>query len=92
MPPAPLHVSEDVLDDLHRRLTATRWDADTGNTDGFYGVRREYLQDLVAYWADGFDWRAAEARINAYDHYRLDVDGVPVHVMHRPGVGPAPTR
>jgi len=34
----------------------------------------------------------AEAAINAYEHYRVDVDGVPVHFMRRPGVGPAPTR
>ena len=71
-------------------LATTRWDSDTGNTDGFYGLRREQLQDLVEYWHTSFDWRAAEARINAYCHYRLDVDGVPVHVMHRPGVGPDP--
>jgi microsomal epoxide hydrolase len=90
VPATPIHVPDDVLSDLHRRLQATRWDADTGNADGFYGLRREQLQDLVEYWRAGFDWRAAEARINAYDHFRLDVDGVPVHVMHRPGVGPDP--
>jgi len=86
----PIHVSDEVLDDLRRRLTATRWQPDAGHDDGYYGVRRSDLQELVAYWADGFDWRAAERRINAYEHYRVDVSGVPVHFMRKPGVGPSP--
>ena len=88
--PTPLQVPDEVLDDLRRRLAATRWPLDAGNGDGYYGVPRSYLQELVAYWADGFDWRAAERAINAYEHYRVDVGGVPVHFMRRPGVGPDP--
>ncbi|ADB33322.1 Microsomal epoxide hydrolase [Kribbella flavida DSM 17836] len=88
--PAPLHVPDEVLDDLRRRLTATKWPLDVGNADGHYGVRRTDLQDLVAYWADGYDWRAAESAINAYENYRVEVDGVPVHFVRKPGVGPNP--
>jgi pimeloyl-ACP methyl ester carboxylesterase len=89
--PTPLQVSNEVLDDLHRRLTRTKWPLDAGNDDGYYGVPRSYLQQLVAYWADGFDWRKAETQINAYEQYRVDVGGVPVHFMRKPGVGPDPT-
>ena len=64
--PTPIHVPDDVLDDLRRRLVATKWPLDAWNDDGFYGVRRTQLQNLVEYWADGFDWRAAERAINAY--------------------------
>ncbi len=53
-------------------------------------MRRDYLQELVAYWADGFDWRAAERAINAYENYRVDVGGGPVHFLRKPGVGPNP--
>src|SRR6266516_5573516 len=88
--PTPIHVPDEVLDDLHRRLKATKWPLDVGNEDGFYGVRRTQLQALVEYWADGFDWRAAERAINAYDHYRVDVNDVPVHFLRKPGVGPNP--
>ncbi|MEV5968150.1 epoxide hydrolase [Kribbella sp. NPDC051952] len=88
--PTPIHVSDEVLDDLRRRLIATKWPLDAGNDDGFYGVRRTQLQALVEYWAEGYDWRAAERAINAYDHYRVDVGGVPVHFMRKPGVGPNP--
>jgi microsomal epoxide hydrolase len=89
--PVPIHVSDDVLDDLRRRLELTRWPDDAGNDDGHYGIKRTYLQELVEYWRDGYDWRKAEAQINAYEHYRVDVEGVPVHFMRRPGAGPAPT-
>ena len=49
-------------------------------------------RELVAYWAEGYDWRAAERAINAYEHYRADVGGVPVHFMRKPGAGPGPSR
>ncbi|MET9268427.1 epoxide hydrolase family protein [Kribbella sp. NPDC003557] len=90
MIPTPVAVSDDVLADLRRRLRATKWPCDAGNDDGFYGVRRTRLQPLVEYWADGFDWRAAERKINAYEHFRVDVGDVPVHFLRRPGVGPRP--
>jgi pimeloyl-ACP methyl ester carboxylesterase len=86
----PIHVPDDVLEDLTRRLKATRWPRDIGNEDGYYGVRGPYLRELVEYWIDGYDWRAAEGAINAYEHHKVDVDGVPVHFMRKPGVGPAP--
>lgn len=89
--PEPIHVPDGVLDDLRQRLALTRWPDDAGNDDGYYGVKRSYLQGLVEYWRDGYDWRKAEAAINAYEHYRVDVEGVPVHFMRRPGVGPDPT-
>ncbi|MGW6023674.1 epoxide hydrolase family protein [Streptomyces sp. NPDC055099] len=89
--PEPIHVPDAVLDDLRARLRLTRWPDDVGNDDGYYGVRRGYLQELAEYWLDGYDWRKAEAAINSYEHYRVRVDGVPVHFMRRPGVGPAPT-
>ena len=88
--PTPVQVSEEVLADLRRRLIATKWPLDAGNEDGYYGVRRSYLQALVEYWADGFDWRAAERAINAYENYRVDVAGVPVHFLRKPGIGPHP--
>ena len=89
--PTPIHIPDDVLDDLRQRLALTRWPVDAGNDDWYYGVERGYLQELVDHWRTEYDWRAAEAAINAYEHYRVDVDGVPVHFMRRPGAGPAPT-
>lgn len=86
----PIAVSDDVLDDLRTRIRTTRWPNDDGNEDGRYGVPRKALQELAEYWADGFDWRAAERAINVYEQYRVDVSGIPVHFMRKAGVGPAP--
>src|SRR6202161_820146 len=88
--PTPIRVSDEVLDDLRARLTLTRPPLDEGNEDWFYGVPDSYLRGLVAYWRDGYDWRQAEAAINAYEHYQVSVAGVPVHFMRKPGRGPRP--
>jgi hypothetical protein len=80
-------VPDDVLADLQRRLKSTRWPDDAGNEDWYYGVHRGCLEELVDYWRSGDDWRAAEAAISAYEHYRVQVEGVPVHFMRRLGVG-----
>jgi len=89
--PTPIHVPDEVLDDLTARLKATNWPQDEGNDDGYYGVRRTYLQELVEYWIEEYDRCAAEAAMNVYEHYNVEVGGVPVHFMRKPGVGPRPT-
>lgn len=89
--PTPIHVPDAVLDDLKARLELTRCPDDVGNDDWSYGVGRAYLQELADYWLNQYDWRKAEAAINEYEHYQVTIDGVPVHFMRKPGVGPAPT-
>jgi pimeloyl-ACP methyl ester carboxylesterase len=88
--PFSLSVPQAQLADLRARLLNTRWPADLGNDDWRYGVNRDYLQDLVAYWVDGYDWRAQEAAINALPHYKVEIDGLPIHFVHVRGKGPAP--
>jgi pimeloyl-ACP methyl ester carboxylesterase len=88
--PTPIHVSDEVLDDLRARLASTRPPLDEGNGDWSYGVPDSYLRELVAYWRDGYDWRKAEAAINIYEHYKVSVAGVPVHFMGKLGRGPRP--
>ncbi|MGO4547973.1 epoxide hydrolase family protein [Paenibacillus sp. 2TAB23] len=88
--PSPIHVSDELLADLQYRLKSTRWPLDAGNEDWFYGVSRNYLEELVDYWIHEYDWRKSEKAINAYEHYNVEVDGVPVHFMRKPGAGPNP--
>jgi pimeloyl-ACP methyl ester carboxylesterase len=83
-------IPDAVLEDLQRRLALTRWPNDPGNKQWTYGANRDWLEDLVAYWRDGYDWRAQEAAMNRYEHYRVVLDEVPIHYIHRRGVGPAP--
>jgi pimeloyl-ACP methyl ester carboxylesterase len=85
-----LQVEQPVLDDLAGRLQRVRWPDDPDNEDGRFGVRRAYLEDFVAYWLDGYDWRAVEAEINAFPNFRVMIDDQVVHYVHVPGRGPDP--
>jgi pimeloyl-ACP methyl ester carboxylesterase len=85
-----ISIPEEQLIDLRRRLSSTRWPDDVGNKDWFYGVNGAYLNRLVEYWIDGFDWRAAEKMLNGFANYRVTLDDVPIHFLHAPGKGPAP--
>jgi pimeloyl-ACP methyl ester carboxylesterase len=85
-----IDVAQDVLDDLKTRLKATRFDADLDNEEEYYGLSTGYLKPLVEYWADGFDWRAAEKRLNSYHQHKVEIDGTPLHFIHERGKGPNP--
>ena len=87
----PFHitVAQSDLDDLHRRLSTTRWAVDYGNESWKYGVERSWLEDMVTYWRDSFDWRAQEAAINATPNYRVELDGIPIHFQHFRSTAPA---
>jgi len=80
--PFEIRASEEALDDLRRRLRATRWpDAETVD-DWSQGIPLAYMQELCAYWADDYDWRAREARLNAFPQFRTRVDGLGIHFVH----------
>ena len=86
-----IEVPQAELDDLHERLGRVRWPVDPGNLDGRYGAQRSFVEDLVTYWRDAYDWRAVEAEMNTFDHQRVVIDGIPIHFMRVPGHGPDPT-
>lgn len=88
--PLHVHVPDDALKDLSERLAATRWPDDPDNEDWSYGVEERYLRHLAEYWQNSFDWPAAELRINAFDNWLVEFDGIPVHYLHVSGKGPAP--
>lgn len=83
-------IPDSAIDDLKRRLSTTRWAPDFGNDDWRYGTSRAYLESFLAYWRDEYDWRAAEAAMNRFDHYRVVIDGVPVHYIHSRATGRDP--
>ena len=89
--PFTIDVSEATLADLRDRLARTRWPEDVGNDAWQYGTNLAYLKSLVAYWLDGFDWRAQEKAMNAFSHYRTTIEDVPIHFIHEKGKGPNPT-
>jgi undecaprenyl-diphosphatase UppP len=77
-----IKVDQAVLDDLDYRLTHTRWPMDMANDDWAYGTNATYLQALIGYWADGYDWRQQEEWLNSFDHYRTTIDGIGIHYIH----------
>jgi len=80
--PFRAQVPQAALDDLRRRIRATRWpEAETVN-DGSQGVQLAKLQALVQYWGTGYDWRKAETRLNALPQFVTNIDGLDIHFIH----------
>lgn len=77
-----VEVADEVLDDLRRRLRATRWPEAQTVPDWSQGVPLDWVRDLCRYWADDYDWRATEARLNALPQFRTEVDGLWIHHLH----------
>lgn len=69
MEPFRIHVADEVLEDLRTRLGHTRWPEQIPGIGWKQGTELEWLRRLVSYWADEFDWRAWERRLNALDHF-----------------------
>ena len=90
--PFTLAIPQDALDDLRRRLAATRWPEKETVGDWSQGVPLEALKALVGHWSDGYDWRACEARLNAFGQFVTAIDGIDIHFLHvrSPYSGAAP--
>jgi epoxide hydrolase len=82
--PFQIQITDSDLDDLHRRLDATRWadPAPDTRTDFGRGVPQPYLQQLTNYWRHDFNWRDQEARLNQIPQFIAEIDGQPIHYLH----------
>lgn len=80
--PFQLSIDDAELDDLARRLAATRWPDAGPATDWSLGVPLATMRDLLAHWRDAYDWRSWERRINALPQYTTEIDGATVHFAH----------
>lgn len=80
--PFRLGVSDEAIADLHSRLDRTRWPDEVNDSAWEYGVSADYLRQLTGYWRNGFDWRAAESRINALPQFLTAIDGLDLHFVH----------
>jgi microsomal epoxide hydrolase len=83
-----LHVSDGALADLRERLERTRFPDEPPLEPWSNGTSLAYLQDLVSYWQDGFDWRTHEAKLNRFRHYTVPLAGIELHFIHEPGRRP----
>jgi pimeloyl-ACP methyl ester carboxylesterase len=80
--PFQLEISDDELTELRRRVTATRWPSGELVTDRSQGVQLAPLQKLARYWVTDYDWRKAEAKLNALQQFTTKIDGVDIHFIH----------
>src|SRR5215212_6542666 len=80
----PFHVDvpEDELDEMLRRIAATRWPTKELVEDRSQGVQLATLQELARYWVADYDWRKAEAKLNALPQFMTEIDGVDIHFIH----------
>jgi pimeloyl-ACP methyl ester carboxylesterase len=89
--PFTIAVPDSVLADLEARLASTRLpDAGPGQP-WEYGTPRAYLEELLGYWRDGFDWRAQERKLNELEHFATTLEGVDVHFVHARSANPDAT-
>jgi pimeloyl-ACP methyl ester carboxylesterase len=80
--PFRFEAPEEQLAELRRRVTATRWPSEELVADRSQGVQLATVQALARYWAEGYDWRRCEARLNALPQFTTEIDGVDVHFVH----------
>jgi pimeloyl-ACP methyl ester carboxylesterase len=80
--PFRIAADESALEDLRRRLRATRWPERETVDDWSQGIPLAYVQDVCNYWADKYDWRAREVQLNRFAQFKTEIDGLGIHFLH----------
>ena len=81
--PFKITIPDEAIDDLNRRLSSTRLPNQLEGVSWEYGTEFGALSDLIAYWREGFDWRAQEAKLNSFDQFMVTVEGANIHTIHQ---------
>jgi pimeloyl-ACP methyl ester carboxylesterase len=80
--PFSVNIQEEALNDLRRRLAATRWPSKELVEDRSQGVQLATVQELIRYWGTDYDWRKAEAKLNTLPQFTTEIDGLKIHFIH----------
>jgi pimeloyl-ACP methyl ester carboxylesterase len=80
--PFQFHAPDEALADLRKRVAATKWPSGELVTDATQGVQLATMRELARYWQTDYDWRKAEARLNALPQFMTNIDGVDIHFIH----------
>ena len=80
--PFTIHVPDEVLDDLDRRLANVRWPDQAPGEAWTFGIPVEVMRQVVSHWRDGYDWRTREAAMNAWPNFVTTAAGEQVHFLH----------
>lgn len=81
-------VPEDQLADLKYRLEHTRWPDEPADAGWAIGTNLDYMKRLTDYWINQYDWRQAEAELNAVANFKVSIDGIDLHFVHQPSRNP----
>jgi epoxide hydrolase len=81
--PFRIDVPDAVLDDLRQRLHATRWPDRETVSDWMQGAPLTWIKDMCTYWADQYDWRTSEAKLNRFDQFTTSINGLDIHFIHQ---------
>src|SRR3974390_1136817 len=82
--PFQIDIPGEETEDLRDRLSRTRWPEAAPVDDWSQGVPLAYLQDLCRYWAESYDWKLRQERLNSFTQYKTDIDGLSIHFVHVP--------
>ena len=85
-----IHIEDEELDDLRRRLELTRWPKPIEGVRWEQGTDIAWMRDLCHFWTDAFDWRAQERYLNSFPHQMVNIGGLDIHFIHARGRGPRP--
>jgi microsomal epoxide hydrolase len=88
--PFSLQIADLDIADLRSRLEKTRWPDEPPLEAWSTGTSTAYAKQIAAYWQSGFDWRAWEAKLNAFRQFTVPIAGIDLHFIHEPGRGPDP--
>ena len=88
--PFELRIPDEALADLRARLARVRFPDEPPLAAWSTGASVDYMRELVEYWRDRFDWRAQEARLNAFRQYMVPIAGIDLHLICEEGKGPDP--
>jgi pimeloyl-ACP methyl ester carboxylesterase len=88
--PMTIQIPESEVAYLQLRLQQTRWSPPVESSGWTAGTDAEYLRSLIAYWASQYSWREREARLNRFNHFIAEVNGINLHFIRAAGQGPNP--
>ncbi|XP_036309341.1 epoxide hydrolase 1 [Pipistrellus kuhlii] len=80
--PFKVETSDEEINDLHRRIEKARLTPPLEDSRFHYGFNAHYLQKVLAYWRDGFDWKKQVAVLNRYPHFKTRIEGLDIHFIH----------
>jgi epoxide hydrolase len=80
--PFRISVSDEILEDLRTRLRRTRWPEAELVDDWSQGAPLQWIRDVCRYWAEDYEWRQREARLNRFSQFTTDIDGLDIHFIH----------